>query len=49
KLVEKTVNKMLANPRKALNRAARNGQWREYADIARDLFGLEKEHDDRDL
>jgi len=48
-LVQKTINKTLAAPRKALNRAARNGRWQEYARVARDLFGLEKEHDDRNL
>jgi glutamyl-tRNA reductase len=42
-VVQKTINKMLAAPRASLHRAARNGQWREYARVARDLFGLESD------
>jgi len=48
-VVQKTLNRLLAEPRAALRRAARNGQWQEYAKVVRDLFGFDKEHNDRDI
>jgi glutamyl-tRNA reductase len=40
--IQKTINKMLAAPRAALHKASRNGQWQDYAKVARDLFGLDE-------
>ena len=42
-LAQKIVNKMLAEPREALKRAARNGEWEQYARVVNDLFGFEKD------
>jgi len=39
-LARKIVNKMLAEPREALKRAARNGDWDQYAGVVNDLFGF---------
>lgn len=39
-LARKIVNKMLAEPREALKRAARNGGWDAYARVTRDLYGF---------
>lgn len=39
-IAQKVVAKMLAGPREALKRAARNGEWAEYARVAGDLFRL---------
>lgn len=44
-LAHKIVNKMLAAPRAALRRAAQNGQGNRYAEVAADLFGLDKKDD----
>ena len=41
-LARKIVNKMLAEPREALKRAARNGEWDAYARVANDLFGFNR-------
>ena len=41
-LARKIVNKMLAEPREALKRAARSGEWDEYARVANDLFGFNR-------
>jgi glutamyl-tRNA reductase len=48
-LVHKTVNKMLAAPREALKKAAKNGQWDEYARVARDLFDLKNDSEQESL
>ena len=45
-LVQKTINKLLAAPRAALHRAAKDGQWPEYSRVVRDLFGFDKEKDE---
>jgi glutamyl-tRNA reductase len=37
-IAQKVVAKMLAEPREALKRAAKNGQWEEYARVVGDLF-----------
>ena len=42
-MAQKIVNKMLAEPREALKRAARNGEWDTYARVANDLFGFERQ------
>jgi hypothetical protein len=34
---------MLAEPREALKRAARNGEWEAYARVVNDLFGFERQ------
>lgn len=39
-LAQKIVNKMLAEPREALKRAARNGEWELYARVVNDVFGF---------
>ncbi len=41
-LAQKIVNKMLAQPREAVKRAARNGEWEAYARVVNDLFGFDK-------
>jgi glutamyl-tRNA reductase len=41
-LAQKIVNKMLAEPRESLKRAARNGNWETHARVANDLFGFDK-------
>jgi glutamyl-tRNA reductase len=41
-LAQKIVNKMLAEPREALKRAARNGDWDNHARVANDLFGFDR-------
>jgi glutamyl-tRNA reductase len=41
-LAQKIVNKMLAEPREALKRAARNGEWEQYARVVNDLFGFDR-------
>ena len=41
-VVQATINKLLAEPRTALRRAAKNGQWQQYAEVVRDLFGFSK-------
>jgi glutamyl-tRNA reductase len=41
-VVQATINKLLAEPRNALRRAAKNGQWQAYSEVARDLFGFNK-------
>lgn len=48
-VVQKTVNKMLAAPREALKKAAKNGQWDEYARVARDLFDLKNDSEQENL
>ncbi len=45
-VVQKTINKMLAAPRAALHKASRNGQWQDYATVARDLFGLDNDEEE---
>ncbi|MEI6515913.1 MAG: glutamyl-tRNA reductase [bacterium] len=47
-LAQKIVNKMLAEPREALKRAAHNGEWELYARVVNDLFGFEKDGDGKD-
>jgi glutamyl-tRNA reductase len=42
-MAQKIVNKMLAEPREALKRAARNGEWEAYARVVNDLFGFERQ------
>jgi glutamyl-tRNA reductase len=37
-IAQKVVAKLLAGPRESLKRAARNGQWAEYANVVSDLF-----------
>lgn len=44
-LARKVVGKMLAEPREALKRASRNGEWDQYARVANDLFGFSSEQD----
>lgn len=46
--LRRTVRKMLAPTRKALNEAAKNGNWEEVARIAARLFGIERRPDDED-
>jgi glutamyl-tRNA reductase len=41
-LAQKIVNKMLAEPREALKRAARNGAWDDTARVVNDLFGFDR-------
>jgi glutamyl-tRNA reductase len=41
-LAQKIVNKMLAQPREALKRAARNGEWDDYARVVNELFGFDR-------
>jgi glutamyl-tRNA reductase len=41
-LARKIVNKMLAEPREALKRAARNSEWDQYSRVANDLFGFDR-------
>lgn len=41
-MAQKIVSKMLAEPREALKRAARNGEWDHYARVVSDLFGLDR-------
>lgn len=43
-IAQKVVAKMLANPREALKRAAKNGRWNEYADVVNDLFAFNTQH-----
>jgi glutamyl-tRNA reductase len=42
-MARKIVSKLLAEPREALKRAARTGDWEHYAHIVRDLHGLARE------
>jgi glutamyl-tRNA reductase len=42
-MAQKIVSKMLAEPREALKRAARNGEWEAYARVVNDLFGFERQ------
>lgn len=42
-MAQKIVAKMLAEPRESLKRAARNGEWDQYARVVNDLFGFGKE------
>ncbi len=42
-LAQKIVNKMLAEPREALKRAAKNSEWDSYARVANDLFGFDRQ------
>jgi glutamyl-tRNA reductase len=42
-LAQKIVNKMLAEPREALKRAAKNSEWDNYARVVGDLFGFDRE------
>lgn len=44
-LAQKIVAKMLAEPREALKRAARNGEWDQYARVANDLFGFDRKEE----
>lgn len=44
-LARKVVSKMLAEPREALKRASRNGEWDQYARVTSDLFGFSREQD----
>jgi glutamyl-tRNA reductase len=44
-MAQKIVNKMLAEPREALKRAARNGEWEQYARVVNDLFGFKPEEE----
>lgn len=37
-VAQKVVGKFLAEPREALKRAAKNGQWKEYVKVVDDLF-----------
>ena len=46
-LAQKIVNKMLAEPREAVKRAAKNGNWEEYSRVVKDLFGFEKKDTDQ--
>ena len=41
-MAQKIVMSMLAKPRAALKRAARDGRWDHYAQVTSDLFGLDK-------
>ncbi|MEI7903651.1 MAG: glutamyl-tRNA reductase [bacterium] len=41
-LAQKIVNKMLAEPREALKRAAKNSEWDTYARVVNDLFGFDR-------
>lgn len=47
-LAQKIVNKMLAEPREALKRAARNGEWEQYSRVVNDLFGFDKQKEDEE-
>ena len=40
-LAQKIVGKMLAQPREAVKRAARNGELEDYARVVNDLFGFD--------
>jgi glutamyl-tRNA reductase len=42
-LAQKIVNKMLAEPREALKRAAKNSEWDHYARVVNDLFGFDRQ------
>ena len=46
-LARKIVNKMLAEPREALKRASRNGDWDQYAHVVNDLFGFDPDEQDK--
>jgi len=39
-LAQRIVNSMLELPREAIKRAAKNGQWEDYARVTGDLFGF---------
>jgi glutamyl-tRNA reductase len=41
-LAQKIVNKMLAEPREALKRAAKNSEWDNYTRVVNDLFGFDR-------
>jgi glutamyl-tRNA reductase len=45
-MARKIVSKMLAGPKNALQAAARNGRWDEYARMAEELLGLSEKKDD---
>jgi glutamyl-tRNA reductase len=42
-LAQKIVNKMLAEPREALKRAAKGSEWDHYARVVNDLFGFDRQ------
>ena len=41
-LAQRIVNKMLAEPREMLKRAAKNSEWNNYARVVNDLFGFDR-------
>ncbi len=47
-MLQRTVNKMLASPKRALHGASRNGNWQRYAETVKHLFGMSgnEKHDD---
>lgn len=45
-VAEKAVGRLLMGPREALKRAAKNGQWEEYAKVVSDLFSFNDRRDD---
>lgn len=47
-LAQKIVNKMLAQPREAVKRAARHGEWENYARVVHDLFGFDRKNRDQE-
>ena len=47
-LAQKIVNKMLAQPREAVKRAARHGEWENYARVVHDLFGFDRKDRDQE-
>jgi glutamyl-tRNA reductase len=45
-LAQKIVARMLAEPREAVKRASRNGDWQTYAKVVHDLFGFDRKDQD---